>query len=274
MFGDQGEIDVQQGRLGLIGVGHHSADDIVRGTRSVGESGRNQTRGAGFRSRDPAPREQPCHLIVHRRAVLGEDRRAVAQSHQHHQIGVRRGVRRLVAGHHLHFTPAQAGGDLEAVEPGDFALGRAQGVGQSGLGQAEHPDGVLPVDRAAGDGRRDGVGGDRRRPHGLQFPWRSGQHHDGGMAADHRARRGTDRFQDRGARRHHRLLAVRFLNRADVGVGEPCHPTVHDGGDPGLHRLIEHQLVAAEPGDGRHGHVVGGGPESAGRDDQIDALGP
>ena len=57
----------------------------------------------------------------------------------------------LVAGDDLELAAAQAGGDLEPVEAVDVALCLAQRLGQSRLGQPEHPHDVLAVDGPAGD---------------------------------------------------------------------------------------------------------------------------
>ena len=183
-----------------------------------------------------------------------------------------RRTRGFVPGDHLHFPPAQTGGDFEVDEPGDLLLRLTQGVGQSRLGQSEHPYGVLQVLGATGDGRRDGLGGERGRPHRLQLSRRSGQHHDGGIAGDHRSGRGTDRVEHLGADRDHRLFAVSLQDGVEVGVGIARHPPLHDRADLGLHCRVEDEIATAEPGHGRHGHIVGGGTEAAGRDDEVHPL--
>ena len=83
------------------------------------------------------------------------------------QLGVGVGRVGLVAGDHLDLAAPQAGGDLELVEAGDGIFGAAQGFGQSRFGQPEHPEGLLPVDRPAGDRllRRGGL--NCVLPHGL-----------------------------------------------------------------------------------------------------------
>ena len=61
----------------------------------------------------------------------------------------------FVAGDHLDLATAQTGGDLQRGETGYVLLGLAQRLGQAGLRQPEHADGVLAVDRPAGDGLVD-----------------------------------------------------------------------------------------------------------------------
>ena len=78
-----------------------------------------------------------------------------------------RRTRGFVTGDHLHFAPAQAGGDLEVVESGDLLLRLTQGVGQTRLGQSKHPHGVLLVFGTTGGGRGEGLRGERGGPHRL-----------------------------------------------------------------------------------------------------------
>src|SRR6185312_6060262 len=70
-----------------------------------------------------------------------------------------------------------------------------------------------------------------------------------------------------------RLLAVRGAHRVDVHSGEPGHQAGDDLADPGLERVVEHQLPLAESGHDLDGHVVGGRAESAAGDDEIHPLG-
>ena len=74
------------------------------------------------------------------------------------------------------------------------------------------------------------------------------------------------------AGRNQRLLAVGRAHRLEVDVGEARHQPLHDVGDLGLELVVQHQLAAAEPGHGRHRHVVGGRAEAAAGDDEVHAL--
>ena len=193
-------------------------------------------------------------------------------AHEFHQGVIRGRAGRFVAGDHLHLAPAQTGGDLQAVETGDPPLGLPQGVGQPGLGESEHSHRLLSILGAPGDGLLYGVGRDRGQPHRLQlFGW-AGKHHHRRGTRDDRPGCGADRLQNGRADRNHGLLAIGFAERVHIGVRESGHPFVDDLADRRFQRLVEYEFAATEAGDGLDCHIVGGGSEAAGRDDEVDSL--
>ena len=71
---------------------------------------------------------------------------------------------------------------------------------------------------------------------------------------------------------HDRLLAVRRPDGVEVEVAPALHERPEDVGDLLLELLVEHHLAALEGAHDLRGQVVGGRPEAAARDDQVDAL--
>ena len=99
-----------------------------------------------------------------------------------------------------------------------------------------------------------------------------GQHDDRHRARGHdQARRGADRVQRGRALGHHRLLAVGLPQRLGVDP-EAAREPAQDLGDLRLHLLVEDQLAAGEAGDDLGREVVGGRPQAAGGDDQVQPL--
>ncbi len=109
---DQCWVDAEQLGLGLIGVTHHTAHDIGRRARAVGEPSGQESSGARFRGRDAPVGKQSCHQIVHLRAVFGVDliAMAIAQQSRYLRIGVCRA--QFVPRDHLDFSAPQACRDL------------------------------------------------------------------------------------------------------------------------------------------------------------------
>ena len=166
---DQRRVHAEQLRFGFIGVGHQAADKVGGRTGPLGEARCQQSPSARLRGGDPAASQQLRHLIVHLGAVVGEDLLAVPAAEEFAQLAVGVGGVGLVARDHFDLSPPQTRGDLQGGEIGYFVLRLAKGLGQTGFRQPEHSDGVLAVDRAAGDGFLDGGYLHGGLPHWLQF---------------------------------------------------------------------------------------------------------
>ena len=98
------------------------------------------------------PASSAADLIVDQRAVFRKDLARMVFAQDAEQFRIHRRRIRLVAGDDLELAAAQAGGDLQPLEPVDLSLRVAQRLGEARLGQPEHPDHVLPVLRPARDG--------------------------------------------------------------------------------------------------------------------------
>ncbi|SHV20512.1 Uncharacterised protein [Mycobacteroides abscessus subsp. abscessus] len=219
-------------------------------------------------------------MIIDQGTVLGEDVVRMPLSQQRGQLPVALGGAGFVAGDDLQLAAAQTRRDLQPRETGDQGFRLPQGLGQPRLGQAEHPDGLLPVDGAARDRLLRCRGLDGAAPHRPQLAGRPGKHDHCRRTAgpgDDDARRRADGIEDLDtlgapARRHQRLLTVGRPYRLEVGAREAAHEGPQDLGDALLERFVEHQLAATEPGHDGDRHVVGRRPEATARDDQVDTL--
>ena len=114
--------------------------------------------------------------------------------------------------------------------------------------------------------------GDSSLPHGLQFPRRARQHHHGRCARDDDAGRGAHRVEDDGPGRHQRLFTIGGQHRFGIHAGIPRHQPGDDVSDLGFEPGVQNQFPLAEPGHDLDRHVVGGRPETAAGDDEIDSL--
>jgi hypothetical protein len=191
------------------------------------------------------------------------------------ECGVRIGRLRLEPRDDLELAAPQARRDLQAVQAGPGGLGRAQRLGDLGLRDAVQPQRSLLVRRRRRDRRPQRLRCDRRRPHLLQLPRRPRQHDD--RRAPVRSGRRHDqprcrahRLEDRRARGHDRLLAVRRADRVRVEPRPAAHVALEDRADPPLERVVEDHLAALEAPDDLGGQVVGRRAEPAARDDHVD----
>ena len=149
----------------------------------------------------------------------------------------------------------------------------AQRLGQPGLGQPEHPNGVLAVDRAAGDrllaggcldcrcatwAEARGAVPAARSPSACRAPPRRARCRPdraprapaGTMACLRLAARTASKLPDP-------MCAISFLRMSAILFSE---------------LVVQSQLEAAETRHDRDGHVVGGRSQAAAGDDQVHAL--
>ena len=173
----------------------------------------------------------------------------------------------------LHLAAAQAGRDLEALEPVGV-LGQAQRLGDLRLRDPVEAEHLLAQLDRPGDGRAEGVGRHRGRPHGVQLARRAGEHDHGRPAVDRHdeAGRGAHRLEDGGARGHDGLLAVGGADRVGVEVGPARHQRAQDLGDALLERLVEDHLAPGERAHHLGREVVRGRPQPAAGHDQVDVA--
>ena len=225
VFDDQFGWDVEHSGLGLVGVRDDPAHHIVRGPGAVGEARRDHAAGARLGRGDAAALQRRGDEIVDGGTVDRKDLCPMMFEQPFGQgvvggLGVDR-----IAGHDLHLTSAQAGGDLQLVGAVDPGLDGAQGGGQVGLREPEGANGLFAEVAASGDRRGDRFGTDRRVPHALQLTRRARKDEDRRCAecvlGDRGYRdswRGADRRDRLRPLRNHRLLACAGLRRLRRGL--------------------------------------------------------
>ena len=178
-----------------------------------------------------------------------------------------------MADHHLDLAAAQAGGDLEPVQPVDLLLGHAQGLGDLRLRDAEQAQhGLLVAGRTGHEGLERG----RWPPPAAT----STAAHAAGRAGPTTSRRprhddprgGARGLDHRRALGHQRLLAGGGAHGLGVHVGPSPHQRLDDGGDAPLERLVEGQRTAGEARDHLQRQIVRGRPEAAAGHDQVHLL--
>ena len=281
VLGDQFRRHPGQRALGRVGVGHQPPGHVRRRARAFGQPRGHQPAGARLGHGD-RPRRRPAqqrrHLLVDRGAVVGEQRVAVAGAHLAGQPLVDVRGRRLVAGDHLQLAAAQAGGDLQAIELHARFLGRPQCRGQLGLGDPEHAQHPLAVDRGPGRGLAEGLGAAPRPP-------TSAAARAAGRAARPPSGRrrpppappGPARCPPAPARSRPRgitaCLRLEARTASSSSWGQRCQQRAQDRGDALLQRLVEHHLAPAERAHHLGGQVVGRGAQPPAGDDQVHALG-
>ena len=150
----------------------------------------------------------------------------------------------------------------------------AQRLGESRLGQSEHPNRVLPVHGSAGD----------RLLHAPRSarPWPTsavaraagrGERRPSALPGDHDTRCGADRVEYASAHGHHGLLAVGGHHRLEVhSRRERCISVLRMLAIFVLELDVQHEFAVAELRHRRDRHVVGGRAQSPAGDDEVDAL--
>jgi hypothetical protein len=111
----------------------------------------------------------------------------------------------------------------------------------------------------------------------LQLTRRAGKDHDGRPGPplgrrDDEPGSGADRLEDRRARGHHRLLAVRDPDGLGIQVRPARHERAQDLRDPLLERCVQDHLAALEPPHDLGGQVVGGRAQAAAGQDEVEPL--
>jgi hypothetical protein len=148
----------------------------------------------------------------------------------------------------------------------------SQRFGQSRLGQSEHSDGVLAVDRPAGD-RLLGRGSlDSLVPHRLKLAWRSGQHDHRRLSGHYDARCGSYRVEHLRTDGNHGLFAVGGADRVKTFRIEVRHKPFENVGDLAFNFFVERQLALTEARHHLDGHVIGRRTQAAAGYDQVHAL--
>ena len=268
---DQPGVDAQQLGLGLVRIRDHPTLEVLGRPGALGQATRQQPSRAGLGHGHRAPVEPFHDHIADRlpRLAVGPAPEALLDPGAQRLRGLLGALAVADVGDQL--AAAQAGGDLQRPQVG-LLLDLAQGLGQLGLGHAEHADREALVGLGSVEDLARRRNRQRLWPHPVQLARRARQHdHHHVPRRDDQARGGAGGVDGGRALGHHRLLAVGVAQGVSVEA-EPPRELLQDRVDLGLHLLVQLQLAPGEAPHDLGGEVVRRGTEAAGGDDQVHPL--